>query len=476
MTAGAAGVATRSIRLIWRKARADSAAYSGPPVSRHALPLPVPSVHAAGRPPRPARRDASAEPWRLARLLDAPHRLAFFTGSVALSTSALWWLATLGAHFAGWEARWAVAPAHAHALLMSFSFMPMFFAGFLFTAGPRWLALAAVPARRLLPTAAAWLAGWAAFLVGVHADAAIAALGLAVVAAGWTLFAWRLVQLLRRSAVADRTHLRIIASACTIGAAALWTGAAGLGTGHAAWLGAARSAGLWWFLAPVFATAMHRMVPFFGVAAPRLDEKHPLWLLGTLLAVLLLQVPLGWAMPAERHVASGMQASDAAAAALVLVDAAAAALVLGLALRWRATQNLRIRLLAMLATGFAWLGLSLALQAASGAQAWMAGSAEPAPLAGLHALGMGFFGSIQFAFVTRVSAGQYGRAHAIDGYAWTLFLVVQAAVVLRIAAAWRPGLPVLLLAAAALWTAAVLGWSARHVLWYGRPRSDGRPG
>jgi len=102
--------------------------------------------------------------------------------------------------------------------------------------------------------------------------------------------------------------------------------------------------------------------------------------------------------------------------------------------------------------------------------------AGAAPLAGLHALGMGFFGSIQFAFVTRVCAGQYGRAHAIDGYAWTLFLVVQAAIVLRIAAAWWPELPVLLLAAAALWTTAVLGWSARHVLWYGRPRSDGRPG
>ena len=466
MAAGAAGASTRSIRLIWRKAHADSDAYSGPPVSRHALPLPVPSLHAAGRPPRPARRHASAEPWRLARVLDAPHRLGFFAGSVTLSTSALWWLATLGAHFAGWEARWAVAPAHAHALLMSFSFMPMFFAGFLFTAGPRWLALTAVPARRLLPTAAAWLAGWAAFLVGVHADPAIAALGLAVVAAGWTLFVWRLAQLLRRSAVADRTHLRIIASACAIGAAALWAGAAGLATGHAAWLGAAISAGLWWFLAPVFATAMHRMVPFFGVAAPRLDETHPLWLLGTLLAVLLLQVPLGWALSAERSVALGM----------LVIDAAAAALVLGLALRWRAMQNLRIRLLAMLDVGFAWLGLSLALQAASTAHAWMAGSFGPASLAGLHALGMGFFGSIQFAFVTRVSAGQYGRAHAIDGYAWTLFLVVQAAIVLRIAAAWWPGLPVLLLAAAALWTTAVLGWSARHVLWYGRPRSDGRPG
>ena len=399
-------------------------------------------------------------------MLDAPHRLGFFAGSVTLSTSALWWLATLGAHFAGWEARWAVAPAHAHALLMSFSFMPMFFAGFLFTAGPRWLALAAVPARRLLPTAAAWLAGWAAFLVGVHADPAIAALGLAVVAAGWTLFAWRLAQLLRRSAVDDRTHLRIIAGACAIGAAALWTGAAGLATGRAAWLGVAISAGLWWFLAPVFATAMHRMVPFFGVAAPRLDERHPEWLLWTLLVVLGLQVPL----------ASGVLANPLLAALTFIVDGAAAALVLGLALRWRATQNLRIRLLAMLDLGFVWLGLALVLQAASAAQAWWAGEAHQPSIASLHALGMGFFGSIQFAFVTRVSAGQDGRAQAIDGIAWALFLVLQAAVAVRIAAAWLPSTPTLLLAAAALWMIAMLAWAARHARWYGRPRSDGRPG
>ena len=33
----------------------------------------------------------------------------------------------------------------------------------------------------------------------------------------------------------------------------------------------ALSAGRWWFIAPVFASAAHRMVPFFGVAAPCLD-------------------------------------------------------------------------------------------------------------------------------------------------------------------------------------------------------------
>lgn len=427
----------------------------------------VPSVHAAGRTKRPAQRDASPGPWRVIRLLDAPHRLGFFVGSAMVSASALWWLATLAAQLVAHRPiHWAVAPTHAHALLMSFSFMPMFFAGFLFTAGPRWLALGTMPAHSLLPVAAAWLAGWGVFLAGVHLDPTLAATGLAVVATGWTVFVWRLAQLLRRSRVADRTHLRVIGCACGVGAAALWAAAAGLAAGAPAAVGAALAVGLWWFLSPVFATAMHRMVPFFGVAAPRLDERHPEWLLWTLLALLGLQVPF----------ASGPLANPMLAATALVVDAGAAALVFGLALRWRATQNLRIRLLAMLNLGFVWLGLAFALQAASAAQAWFSGEANHSPIPSLHALGMGFFGSIQFAFVTRVSAGQDGRAQAIDRFAWALFLILQAAVALRLVAAWLPATPSLLLAAAVLWAFAMLAWAVRHARWYGRPRSDGRAG
>ncbi len=426
---------------------------------------PVSTVRAAGRPERPGPRDAAPGPWRAARLLDAPHRLGFFVGSTMVSASALWWLVTLTAQLVVHRPiRWAVAPAHAHALLMSFSFMPMFFAGFLFTAGPRWLALPAVPGRSLLPVAAAWLAGWGVFLAGVHLDAKLAAAGLAAVAAAWTLFVWRLARLFRLGRVSDRTHLGVIACACGVGAAVLWAAASGLVAGAAALVGAALAVGLWGFLAPVFATAMHRMVPFFGVAAPRLDERHPEWLLWTLLALLGLQLPL----------ASGLLANTLFAASAFVVDAAAAALVLALALRWRATQNLRIRLLAMLNLGFVWLGLALALQAASAAQAWWTGAPVRPSVASVHALGMGFFGSIQFAFVTRVSAGQDGRAQAIDGIAWTLFLVLQAAVGLRLAAAWLPAAPALLLAAATLWAIAMLAWAARHARWYGRPRSHGR--
>jgi uncharacterized protein involved in response to NO len=84
---------------------------------------------------------------------------------------------------------------------------------------------------------------------------------------------------------------------------------------------------------------------------------------------------------------------------------------------------------------------------------------------------MGFCGSTLLAFVTRVSAAQHGRTHTADDFVWTLFLVVQAAVALRITAAW---LPAMLVHTAALWALATIAWSARHLRWYGRPREDGR--
>ena len=77
--------------------------------------------------------------WRLRRLLLAPHRLAFACAALLLALSGLWWA---GVHVAAAEAASAPpglpAPV-AHGLVMTFGFMPMFFAGFLFTAGPKWL-------------------------------------------------------------------------------------------------------------------------------------------------------------------------------------------------------------------------------------------------------------------------------------------------------------------------------------------------
>jgi uncharacterized protein involved in response to NO len=407
--------------------------------------------------------------WRWSWLLASPHRLGFFAGALMLSASALWWLLVLAARWGHAPALpWALSPSLAHALIMGFGFMPLFFTGFLFTAGPKWLGLPPVAARRMLSPLLASLSGWAVFLMGVHTLAPLAAIGLGAVAWGWTGFTWQFAGLVRASRVPDRTHARVVLGASILGVASLWAAVAGLAMDEPGWSLAALGVGLWWFIAPVYAAVLHRMIPFFTAAAlPVLDAWRPMWLLWVWLAVLGAQPLLGpWA-----------RASDMGTVFAVGFNLCAGAGALWLAVRWGLVQSLKVRLLAMLHLGFVWLGVALVLQALSQALWWVSDRSLDLSLAALHALTLGFLGSILLAMATRVSCGHGGRTLAADNIAWGLFWGLQAAVVLRLMGAthWN-GSTELVGLAAAVWAAVAVSWSLRYGRWYGRPRADGRPG
>ena len=152
-------------------------------------------------------------------------------------------------------------------------------------------------------------------------------------------------------------------------------------------------------------------------------------------------------------------------------------LLLGLAIRWGLVQSLKIRLIAMLHGGFAWLGISLALNALSHTLMALTDGTHSLGLAPLHAMTMGYLGATMFAMTTRVSSGHGGRPVAADDVAWTLYWILQSAVLLRvIAAIWPAASTPFTLLAIAAWTAATLGWALRYGRWFGRPRLDGRPG
>lgn len=87
--------------------------------------------------PHPGVNAAVTAGWRLRHLLRAPHRLTFFMGAVMLAATALWWGCQLLAQAMNWPWRPVVPVGVIHALLMSVSYMPLFFCGFLFTAGPK---------------------------------------------------------------------------------------------------------------------------------------------------------------------------------------------------------------------------------------------------------------------------------------------------------------------------------------------------
>ncbi len=410
--------------------------------------------------------------WRLHWLLAAPHRLGFFGGALMLAISALWWCIELYARSSGMPVAWSVSPSTAHALTMTLGFMPLFFVGFLFTAGPKWLGMPEPGTRALLPQVLIYLAGWILALVGFHASVLLATAGLVLVAAAWSSLAWKFTDLWRRSRARDKAHATVVTIACLFGVLALWLIAGGLAFGLDTLVRTATQAALWMFIATVFATVSHRMIPFFSASAlPVLDAWRPMWLLWSMVSILWLEGLFAvldlwlWPLPGALR---WLQ---------VAVEAPAGALMLWLAIRWGLVQSLKIRLLAMLHGGFLWLGIALALQAVSHTLMALSQDQFSLGLAPLHAMTMGYLGATLFAMATRVASGHSGRPLAADNIAWALYWVAQLAVLLRVVSALWPAAghwPLLL--AISAWTLASCGWSLRYGSWFGRPRVDGRPG
>lgn len=419
------------------------------------------------------RRSARAGTWSWRRLLAAPHRLAFWAGSLMLGLTALWWGGVLTARAAGLTLPWAVSPSTAHALLMAFGFLPMFMAGFVFTAGPRWLGLAPVPGRQMVVPILVQLCGWALALVGFHVSAPVAALGVALAAVGFALVTGLFALMLLESRVADRDHARLVQLGCSVAVVAQWAAAVMLVLGLQTAAMAAVQAALWGGLALVFVAVAHRMIPFFTQSAlPAVAAWRPRALLGLLALLVGLQAPF-----AVAEVLAGGTLPAAPAALRAAIELPGGALLLWLSLRWGLRQSLSVRLLAMLHLGFFWLGVSFTLGGVSHVLMSASGGALSLGLAPLHAFTMGFLGSLLMAMATRVACGHSGRPVQAGPWVWLMFWVLQVAVAARVAAALWPqaGTPLTLLAAQ-FWLGAMGVWALKHAPWFGRPRVDGGAG
>lgn len=434
------------------------------------LTLPDPAVPTPRIPPATPPAPASTA-WRGAHLWLAPHRLAFFSGVLLLMVSGAWWAAVQLDRVTGWIGlSYAVSPTLTHAAVMVLGFMPLFFAGFLFTAGPKWLGVAGPEARAITPALALQVLGWLLWLAGAHTQVGVAAAGAVTASLGLALQFGRFWQLWRRSPAPDRVHATVVAVGGTLGT--LCT--AGLGV--ALWLDAGPVAlalvhtALWGFIVATYVAVAHRMIPFFtsGVL-PMIELWRPFWVLWLMLGAVGLEVASVWLLVA------GWGEGTAWGLLRGALELGLGGVLVWLAWVWGLVQSLKVRLLAMLHVGFVWFGLSLLL---SGASQWLlaAGGVPTLGLGALHALTMGFLGSILLAMVTRVACGHSGRALVADATVWGLFWCLQAAVLLRIAGTLPQTGGGWLLAAALLWAGTVLVWGGRLLNWFGRPRPDGRPG
>lgn len=410
--------------------------------------------------PRPASLPAPAE---LARLLAAaPHRLMFFAGSMSVLLSMGWWALYLRAQTFGAAFPEPAVPAGwLHAMLTQYGMLPMFIFGFLLTVFPRWLGRPALPRRRYVPVFAGIFGGYLLVHAGLLGSRATLLAGLALMLAGWLAALASLAPLV----VADRARDRHALS-CLV---ALCVGATGLAAFLAFALGAswtlaifAIKAGTLLVLTPVYFTVCHRMIPFFsgGVVGPAYRPFRPAW-----------SLPVAWPLLAAHAALEFLHRFDL----LFLCDVPLALLFAAHWIAWQPWKCAKPGLLAALYLAFAWLPVAFALYAAQSLIFRWTGDylLGRAPV---HALTVGFFGSMLVAMVTRVTQGHSGRPLRMGAVAWITFALLQVVAIVRILAETRHDVAYWLLVAAFGWLVAFAPWVLRSAWIYATPRADGQPG
>ena len=336
-------------------------------------------------------------PWHPRHLLLAPHRLGFFLAMVLLWCSGLWWALLQWDRLTGaLGLAYVLSPSLVHGAVMTFGFIPLFFSGFLFTAGPKWLGVAPPAAQQLLLPLLLQAVGWLLWLAGVHLHLAVGLGGLVLACAGLLWMSALFWRLLARSPVVDTVHARVIAQACGVGCVSLLGLAFSVGAGADGVALACVLTGLWGFVVAVYVAVAHRMIPFFTSSAmPQVAAWRPFWALGLMLAAVLLEVLAAWL---ELLQPAGTVWGAAWLLLRGTLELAAGAVLLWLAGVWGLVQSFRNRLLAMLHIGFVWLGLALLLGGASQWLGWATGT-PVLPLGALHALTMGCLASLMLAMV-----------------------------------------------------------------------------
>ncbi len=411
--------------------------------------------------PRP-RRARPSPAW----LAHAPHRLMFFVGAANVLLAMLWWALWLVSARSGW---WTmpelpIPGGWLHAFVMQYLVLPSFVFGFLLTVFPRWMGLPDLERRHYVPVGLGLMGGQLAILLGAAGWEVGLTVGLWMALAGWSAGLFTLGRLL-----ADEKGRTWHARSCFAGLVLGWLGVAMfiafvLGASPQ-WAFASIKLGGFGLLLPVYVTVAHRMFPFFaGNVVPGYKAWRPLPWLGAVWALAMLHLALELV-----H----------AYAWLWLADLPLLLLAVHAVYRWwprrPANGAPRPGLLMVLFVGTSWLPVTFALYVVQ-SLVYLAGGDFVLGRAPMHALFIGFFGSLLVAMVTRVTQGHSGQPLRMHGPAWFAFVAIQLVATLRILADILPDPGLWQAIAAVGWLVALSPWVARIGHTYLTPRRDGRPG
>ena len=395
-------------------------------------------------------------------LASAPHRLLFLAGAVAVLLGMLWWaleLTWMRFGLRGWPQP-SIPPGWAHAMLLQYGMFPLFIFGFLLTVFPRWLSQPALSRARYVPVAGAVFGGYVLANVGLLDLPWLLKGGFILMLAGYLSGLYTLAQVFRASRERN-DHARSCLLALGLGTLGLVAFLVYLFGGPPACATLAIKLGTFGLLLPIFFSVVHRMLPFFsGNVARGYVVIRPRWSLPLVWLLLLAHLLLDW------RGASGW---------LWLADIPLALVFGWHALAWQPWKAMRPGVLAAPHLAFAWLPLAFVLYALQDVM-YAASGRLVLGRAPLHALAIGFFGSMLVAMVTRVTQGHSGRPLQMGAVAWLCFGLLQLVALLRIRAELGGDAYLWLVIAAYGWLLAFLPWVLRSAWIWLTPRADGKPG
>lgn len=330
---------------------------------------------------------------------------------------------------------------------MVFGFGGAVIVGFLFTAGRNWTNLQTPAGGQLAALAALWLVGRAAMLLSPGVPAlAVDGLFLPLCAVAFGRVLYR-AQSKRNYPICGILALLSVANLLFHAAANGWIAMSPLTPVHGAIL----------MITVLEAVIGGRVIPMFTRnGAPGSQPVTVAWRDKASIA-LLLATALAWVAGLPGIV-------------VALVAFAAAAVNAIRLLGWAPFATLRAPLLWILHLAYAWIVAGLLLL---GFAALGIGSSSSA----FHALAVGGMSGLIIGMITRTALGHTGRPLKAGRGEVLMFVLVQAAVVLRFGAAilptWRTSCLVL---ATACWSAAFLAYLAVYVPYLSSARPDGREG
>ncbi len=344
-------------------------------------------------------------------LTTKPHKLFFFGGSA----NAIITMLMLLLHYQGLLYTKISLPTF-HAYTLIFTVFTQFFAGFLFTMFPRFLATSAITRESylkpfLLLNLSAILFIFCAFAAPSFTP--ITAIGIFI---AYLMIGQVLWQSNRQSSITARFDVNWILSALAAGAIShlffLWSF---IDPGQTIIRQAAIQSGVFLYLFMLILTLSQKMIPFFTegkVTGYKANRSH--YFLHTIAGLLLIKVLF----------------TIFSLNSYGFIDGLLFIITLSEFIRWRLPVRQVEAILWVLYLSLIWIPISFLLYAIEG----FTPSSFIFEKAPLHAIAIGYFTTILIGFSTRIILGHAGQKPAADRYTIMLFALVQIIATTRIMA------------------------------------------